>query len=43
VELGLLLSQPNDNREDFVDVYDFEDAFERAYPWSPSCAIELRD
>ena len=34
VELGFLLSQPNDSREDFTDVYDFDTAFERDYPWS---------
>ena len=34
VDLGLLLSQPTDSREDFVDVYDFDRAFEREYPWS---------
>lgn len=34
VDLGLLISQPNDSREDFADVFDFESAFERNYPWS---------
>lgn len=33
VELGMLLSQPNDTREDFEHVYDFDKAFERDYPW----------
>jgi uncharacterized repeat protein (TIGR04138 family) len=33
VELGLLLSQPNDSRDDFADVFDFDQAFEREYPW----------
>jgi uncharacterized repeat protein (TIGR04138 family) len=33
VESDLLLSQPGDRREDFLDVYDFADAFERKYPW----------
>jgi uncharacterized repeat protein (TIGR04138 family) len=33
VELGMLLSQPTDTREDFEDVYRFEQAFERDYPW----------
>ena len=33
VEQGLLLSQPTDNRDDFMDVYDFAEAFEREYPW----------
>lgn len=39
VELGLLLSQPTDSRDDFAGVFDFEDAFERDYPWS----LTLRD
>jgi uncharacterized repeat protein (TIGR04138 family) len=33
VDLGMLLSQPNDTREDFEDVYDFDQAFQRDYPW----------
>jgi uncharacterized repeat protein (TIGR04138 family) len=34
VDLGLLLSQANDTRDDFNDVFAFEDAFERQYPWN---------
>ncbi len=34
VDTGLLLSQPNDSRDDFVGVFEFEDAFERDYPWA---------
>lgn len=34
VDLGLLLSQPTDSRLDFVDVYEFDQVFEQAYPWS---------
>lgn len=34
VDLGFLLSQPNDTRDDFADVYHFDSAFERDYPWS---------
>ena len=34
VDLGLLLSQPSDCREDFNDVFDFDRAFESEYPWS---------
>ena len=34
VELGLLISQPTDRREEFTDVFDFDEAFEREYPWS---------
>jgi uncharacterized repeat protein (TIGR04138 family) len=33
VDLGMLLSQPNDSRDDFADVYSFDQAFERDYPW----------
>ena len=34
VDSGLLMSQPSDRRVDFVDVYDFDEAFEVGYPWS---------
>lgn len=34
VDLGFLLSQPQDSREEFVDVFDFDLAFERDYPWN---------
>jgi uncharacterized repeat protein (TIGR04138 family) len=34
VETGLLMSQSSDRRLDFVDVYDFDEAFEEGYPWS---------
>jgi uncharacterized repeat protein (TIGR04138 family) len=34
VDLGLLISQPNDTKEDFDAVYDFDQSFEREYPWS---------
>jgi uncharacterized repeat protein (TIGR04138 family) len=33
VELELLISQPGDTREDFAGVFDFDQAFEREYPW----------
>ena len=33
VDLGLLLSQPTDSAEDFADVFAFDQAFERDYPW----------
>ena len=33
VDMGMLLSQANDRREDFEDVFDFDQAFERDYPW----------
>jgi len=34
VDLGLLISQPQDRREDFDDVFEFAQAFESEYPWS---------
>ncbi len=34
VDLGLLVSQPQDSRDDFSGVFSFEDAFGREYPWS---------
>lgn len=36
VDLGLLLAQPTDSRDDFVDIYDFAVAFDRNYPWNVS-------
>jgi uncharacterized repeat protein (TIGR04138 family) len=38
VELGLLMSQPTDTKEDFVDVFEFSDAFDRNYPWNAAPA-----
>jgi uncharacterized repeat protein (TIGR04138 family) len=34
VDLGLLISQPTDSRVDFHDLFDFDHAFERDYPWN---------
>lgn len=34
VDLGLLMSQPTDSRDEFVDVFEFEQAFGREYPWA---------
>lgn len=34
VDAGLLMSQPADSRDDFTDVFDFDDAFGLSYPWS---------
>lgn len=34
VDLGLLMSQPTDTRDDFIAVFDFADAFDRNYPWN---------
>lgn len=33
VDLQLLISQAHDQRDDFVEIFDFETAFERDYPW----------
>jgi uncharacterized repeat protein (TIGR04138 family) len=33
VDLGMLQSQPTDTREEFHEVFDFDRAFEREYPW----------
>lgn len=34
VDAGLLMSQLADSRDDFTDVFDFDDAFGLSYPWS---------
>ncbi|GAC1477870.1 MAG: hypothetical protein NVS1B4_21110 [Gemmatimonadaceae bacterium] len=34
VDLGLLISQQNDTRDEFADVFSFDQAFETEYPWS---------
>jgi len=39
VDLGLLMSQPTDTREEFADVFDFDQAFEREYPWCGAHAV----
>jgi len=33
VECGVLVMQEEDRREDFQGLFDFEEAFERDYPW----------
>lgn len=38
VDLGLLVKQPADTREEFAAVFDFHEAFERDYPWG--CALK---
>ena len=38
VELGLLRSQPSDSRDEFAGVYQFDQAFEREYPWCAAFA-----
>jgi len=39
VDLGLLMSQPTDTREEFADVYEFDQAFVREYPWCGAHAV----
>ena len=39
VDLGLLISQPQDTRDDFLDVFDFAQAFEADYPWSAAPVV----
>lgn len=34
VDLGLLLAQPTDSRDDFVDLFEFAAVFDRNYPWN---------
>ena len=38
VDLGLLRSQPSDSRDEFAGVYEFDQAFEREYPWCAAFA-----
>ena len=33
VECGVLIKREEDRWEDFTDLFDFEEAFERDYPW----------
>jgi uncharacterized repeat protein (TIGR04138 family) len=33
VDHGVLSKQETDRREDFADVYSFEEVFESEYPW----------
>lgn len=32
VEMGVLIKQDEDTRDDFIDVFSFDDAFEQQYP-----------
>lgn len=34
VEQGILVKEDEDHQQDFTDLFDFEEAFERDYPWS---------
>jgi uncharacterized repeat protein (TIGR04138 family) len=33
VDCGVMMKQEEDRREDFQDLFDFEEVFERDYPW----------
>ena len=33
VDLGMLMSQPTDTRDEFTAVFEFDRAFEQDYPW----------
>jgi uncharacterized repeat protein (TIGR04138 family) len=35
VDTGLLMSQPQDDKRDFLNVFDFHEAFDRGYRWTP--------
>jgi uncharacterized repeat protein (TIGR04138 family) len=39
VDLGLLMSQPTDTREEFAEVFGFDQAFEREYPWCGALTV----
>ena len=39
VDLGMLISQANDTREEFSGLFDFGQAFEREYPWSAATLV----
>jgi len=39
VDLELLMSQPTDSREEFIGVFDFDQAFEREYPWCGALSV----
>jgi len=34
VDVGLLMKQPNDSKDDFIGVFEFDEAFDRDYPWN---------
>ena len=43
VDLGLLISQPTDTRDEFAGVFDFDQAFEREYPWNGEAGLVVRE
>ncbi|MBX3133359.1 MAG: hypothetical protein KF689_08255 [Gemmatimonadaceae bacterium] len=34
VDTGLLMSQPQDSKDEFIGAFDFHEAFDHAYPWT---------
>jgi uncharacterized repeat protein (TIGR04138 family) len=42
VDLGFLASLPTDTREQFCELFDFVEAFERQYPWNPAALASER-
>jgi len=38
VDTGLLMSQPQDSKDDFIGAFDFHAAFDRDYPWNAELA-----
>lgn len=39
VDVGLLSAQPTDSAADFLEVFDFHEAFDRNYPWRAVAAV----
>jgi uncharacterized repeat protein (TIGR04138 family) len=39
VEMEMLMSQPNDTKDEFIGAFDFHDAFDRNYPWNAAPAL----
>jgi uncharacterized repeat protein (TIGR04138 family) len=39
VDLGLLICQPTDTREEFAGLFEFDRAFEQEYPWSAATLV----
>jgi len=39
VDVGLLSAQPTDSAADFLEVFDFHEAFDRNYPWRAVTAV----
>lgn len=41
VEAGLLVAQPGDSADDFIDVYDFAEAFRTGYVWKGATTQQI--